>query len=508
MNSTSEVFHNRQQVTWSTLSSNMKILVEEMARAAKIPVALPNIDGKRSFFHAIQERHCNLEGSYNGDFWEPAINHLKSFEDWEFMLINNPPGYKEYLKSIGYDDDNARKQARVYENAHDIAQIILQHSDSFEWEKTCALQQMVCDMWNTFVESTEFCTTSHCLPPIAKWAVDEMGPWSLSQHCVKKEDRISLRGINHPVPIVSFPLHYSSKGILSWPVLAHEIAHTILETNSKAKIILSDAIKEGLEFDLSLYPKEIKDFWVEYWGSRLSEIGADVMAVLYMGPAAALSLIAYLKAHRGQVLSNEIILKDPHPADTLRGLLVAHAVSFLNISDPAKATWVNYLLHEVQKDFDKLDWELANICARRVAYIVMHTPIIDGKSLKDIKCWDNEDESLISYYLDGRNVQDELIHYRAPHIIASANLYLLMDVQLQDSNDVRIDRIFKQMINNLYEGCSAPLEEKNSYSITKVKKPKKKNKINPVEATAIGVGGLALVGIGILGFLAWRESRK
>ncbi|WP_042282605.1 hypothetical protein [Candidatus Protochlamydia sp. R18] len=265
MNSTPEVSQNRQQVPWDILSSNMEILVEEMSQAAKIRVALPKIDGKSSFFHAIQERHCNLEGSYNGDFWKPAINYLNNFEAREFTWINNPSSFVKHLNKIGRHDENARNRKRIYENAHNIAQIILQHSSSFEWKKTCALQQMVCDMWNTFVKSSEFCTTSHCLPPIAKWGDDKMGPWALSQHCVKKEDRISaVGGINHSVPIVSFPLHYSLKGILSWPVLAHEIAHTILETNPDAKEILSNAINESLKFALEAHSPEIRDRWADY----------------------------------------------------------------------------------------------------------------------------------------------------------------------------------------------------------------------------------------------------
>jgi hypothetical protein len=98
-----------------------------------------------------------------------------------------------------------------------------------------------------------------------------------------------------------------------------------------------------------------------------------------------------------------------------------------------------------------------------------------------------------------------------------------MNVQLQNSHDGRIDRIFEQMINHLYvEGqlqknyrdcLSCSLTQRNVYQycpapLTKVKKPKKKNKMDPVEAAAIGVGGLALVAIGIGGILLWNESRK
>ncbi|WP_042282603.1 hypothetical protein [Candidatus Protochlamydia sp. R18] len=228
------------------------------------------------------------------------------------------------------------------------------------------------------------------------------------------------------------------------------------------------------------------------------------MAVLYMGPAAAVSLIAFLRAHRKGQLSNKIESEDTHPADVLRGLLVAHAVSFLNISDSVKLNWANYLFQEVKKDYYSSGWEFANTCARQVAYTVMHTPIINGQSLEEIKCWDSEDENLVNYYLDVRNVQDELIHYKAPHIIASANLRLLEKMKLQDSNDRQINDIFNQMINNLYEegqlqkrnrNClDCPLSQRNVLQVcpapqTRVEEPKEKIKMDPVKVAAIGLGG-------------------
>ncbi|KIC74354.1 hypothetical protein [Candidatus Protochlamydia amoebophila] len=512
MNFTSAVFQDRLPVQWSTLSSNMKILVKELAETAKETVSLPSLKTKKAFFKAIQEKQRNLRNSYHNSFWGHAIRHLESFEDWEFTYLNNPFIYVEFLNSQRITHQAARTQLKIYETAHNIAQIILQHSSSFQWKKTCALQLMVCDMWNTFVASSSFCTASHCLPPIAKWAEDEIDHWALFKHSIKKERAISINGLEDSIPIVSFPLSYSSKGILSWLVLARETAHTILETNPKAKKILSNAIKKDIYQALEYYPEDIKKNWANYWGNRFSEIGADVMAILYMGPAAAIGLIAFLRSHRpDQTLSNNIDLNDSHLAGTLRGLLVAHAVSYLNISVFAKTCWVNYLLHEVEKNFDKTNWEFANICARQVAKTIMHTPISGNQSLKDIKCWSNEDENLVAYYLDGTSLNKEFIHYKAPHIIASANLHLLLKVQLHVSNDGRIGHIFNQMIDHLYKKgqaqttnrnclscsitqrdifpyCPAPAQEtSHSNPITKVKKIQAKNAIDPLIVVAIVV---------------------
>jgi len=75
-----------------------------------------------------------------------------------------------------------------------------------------------------------------------------------------------------------------------------------------------------------------------------------------MGPAAAFSLIGFLRAlgkkqGEGFKLSHEGYAGDEHPVDLARGFLVAYAVQSIPNSRPAKASqYTQQLIQEVEND--------------------------------------------------------------------------------------------------------------------------------------------------------------
>jgi hypothetical protein len=526
------------------LSINLYLLERDI-HAAEEPnqeIRLPEIPfAKSTLIRRVKELESNggLASDYSSHLWRPARKCLQSFRNNEFAAIRLPLKERvNYLRQKG--ERSPKKLAESYENAHVIAQVILQHGNNFEWEKTKALQQLACDMWNTFVQTSGVCPTGNCHPPVIVWGEGEDGPYALYDHDFKV-----VRLGEDAVPIISIPRGYLSKGVLGWTILGHESAHTILEQFPGALKEISRTINENI----SDYSEKLShDFRTRgglshFWSSRVSEIAADVLGILYMGPAAAIGLIASL---RGSEDDNHLSNRsgEEHPADTLRGLVAAYAVNRLDINPEVKRKWFNYLMKEVKKDFDSdevgMSWRTAKICAEIVADTVMDTSIIDGRSLKQIHCWGNDDERLVDYYLGEESNKDGNIPYQSPHIVAAAGISLLFKQSLLIGSSSKTQEIFNHMIQFLNQeadrrSClSCPLSQKEIYplnSTSYTSKPtysdenkscidpspksigsdENKPGIDPLMALGIGVGAVAigsLVVLALSGAFSGNKGRR
>ncbi len=452
-----------------SVSQNLQALTSDVQFASSYLLlweSLPEIpSNKKELVCKIDSMRCNLPGNYAHDFWTPAKEYLKNVSEIDLgYALLSPEELRRNYSHYGAAFLNRCAHIR------DIAQVILQHGTNFKWDETCALQQFACDMWRTFVSSSGYCSTSHCLAPLVKWGDAKSGPWAKSQHTVNS---IQLNG--NAVPIVSFPLEYSQQGVLAWIVLGHEMAHTILESGMQLSKPLSDAV-----WDYLADPRiKMSDKWANYWTDRVSEAAADVMSVLYMGPAAAIGLIAYLRSVRADnKLSHEG--SEEHPADILRGLVVAHVVKELNLTN--SQNWFNYLQKEIQKDFNErkigLSFEQASYQAKHVAHIIMNAPLVNGQSLQQIRCWNETDQEQEQALRRGDANLDESLSntrsFRTPHIVAAANLRLLLkeDLSSYDANQ-KISHVFQEMIQNMkqeaqrqkeQEGCASCPSQKRTYT--------------------------------------------
>lgn len=482
-------------------STNLSTLMRDVKQASHsgLPLTpLPAIpSSKRELAEKIESMRCNLPAAYAADFWGPAKDYLKGLKEIE---LNYASYSSEELQQMypSVDQSFLNRCARI----RDFAQVVLQHSTNFQWNETRALQQFACDMWNTFVTASGYCSTSHCLSPLVKWGDSKSGPWALSQHHLN-----SLQLNGNPVPIVSFPLEYSQSGILAWIVLGHEMAHTILESGMKLSEPLADAVWD----DLTSPSTKIKNKWAHYWTDRVSEASADVMSVLYMGPIAAIGLMIYLRSVRSDnKLANNIMGKD-HPADTLRVLVVAHVVKELGLQD--SEGWFKYLQKQVRRDFDSqkigLTFKEASYQASCVAKIIMTAPIVQGRSLMNIRCWNKTDEMHVQACMrDDVNLDSSLFdmrQFRTPHLVAAANLRLLVkeNLSLFDANQ-RISNVFQQMIQRMNKeaerqkelGCKfCPPTQKNTYAVC----PSSDDNSSADIGKALGIAAAIFLGVVIVG---------
>lgn len=500
-------FNGISSTNLSTVTHDVKQASHSWPPLLSLP-AIPS--SKRELAEKIESMRCNLPAAYAADFWGPAKEYLNGLQEIELTYARfSSEELKQKYPSC--DQNFLNRCARI----RDFTQVVLQHSTNFQWDETRALQQFACDMWNTFVTASGYCSTGHCLSPLVKWGDSKSGPWALSQHHLN-----SLQLNGNAVPIVSFPLEYSQKGILAWIVLGHEMSHTILESGMKLSKPLSDAVWDDLT---SPYTK-INDKWANYWTDRVSEAAADVMSVLYMGPVAAIGLMIYLRSMRSDnKLANNIEGKD-HPADTLRALVVAHVVKELGLQD--SDGWFDYLQKQIRRDFDSqkigLTFKKASYQASCVAKVIMTAPIVQGRSLMDIRCWNKTDEMHVRAYMrDGANLDQSLFdtrQFRTPHLVAAANLRLLLKENLSslDANQ-RISSVFQQMIQRMNQeaerqkelGCKfCPPTQKNTYTVCSSSDD---NSSDDMEKS-LGIAALIFLGIVVIGggvaILANNNSRK
>jgi hypothetical protein len=130
------------------------------------------------------------------------------------------------------------------------------------------------------------------------------------------------------------------------------------------------------------------------------------MGILNMGPAAAISLIAYFRGLRAAfsgmgTLSNVGRLDDPHPADILRGFLGASVVRLLGFEDAY--AWAEVIEKETMRDVTSI--RIGNVPvtvaqAKKSADVVAATialgrlTTLGNHALIDIQNWQNADEAI------------------------------------------------------------------------------------------------------------------
>ncbi len=438
---------------------------------------LPELD-KNDLLAREDEIKRNLVYRYSEPLWEPAKAFLRSHRN-----SGSPSGDTEDIVT-------------------DVFQAIYQHSYNFKWKKTLPLQQLVCDMWNTFVDTSRICTTTHCLPPIVKWGTEKQGSYAWSNHkiCAARQDS---------VPIISFSTKCMKTGFI-WPDMMHETAHTILESGRRLSPILTRAVRSELRriFDTrTLGGQAMVNYWTGGKGrekNKIEEVGADVMSVLYMGPLAAVGALAAFRDNPTGKLSSSRAVDAVHPASVLRIMILAIVVDELSIARKERKQWYNFLMDEVKKDYNdkslNMSWKNALKSVECVALTVMNTSVIDERSLRDIRCWNRIDERIVddlmselsrdlislrlrssapsstssssssgfsassssssgsssSLSIRERWEKDSLsVRFITPHIVAAANKHLLTTRKLTGQEDPFISNVYNWMFKKMQEESNA-----------------------------------------------------
>lgn len=258
-----------------------------------------------------------------------------------------------------------------------------------------------------------------CLPPLAVFLRSGMeGPLGFSSPIVHKM-------IGASADIVCLPSSYRDHPVL-WNLVAHEAAgHFWLNAvDGLLQELRQSVYALILDLTASLEP-DVREQSAAQWASWTEEAAADVVAVLNLGPAFALLLVAWLAAWRTQVGAAErngstpervaAARREPdrHPGDSLRihliwgaigamdGLGVHRRNHYRDVLKIIADTWL-----ERSDAATALDVGLAQSAGAHIAAAPLRA--LHGKSLHAHQRWTDADEESADAASDLARVQRAL----------------------------------------------------------------------------------------------------
>lgn len=269
-----------------------------------------------------------------------------------------------------------------------VTEAVLQRAEGFLPTQTWALQEVVSDLYDGFLSAEDrqwMKLPDDDVPaPLVHWTSRRVGARSIPSEM--------LRPLGVLAGVVSFPAGCARAGLLTWAALSHEACgHDVLSGDEGLLAELQQAVERQL--------------WshgygalAHGWSSRIREVAADVVGVLDLGPAAAVSAIGHL---RGMAWAStgapRLDLRAPdlaHPGSLLRGWLAAAVVEGLRFK--GAAPWASVLRREIWRDVaGEPDCRTALDAAALVAEIVAEQPrvALAGHSLSEIQNWSDDDEA-------------------------------------------------------------------------------------------------------------------
>ncbi len=331
----------------------------------------------------LAEASAALPEVYRRTFSEPLRRTLDEL---------GPAGFARVLAA----DPDREGAARLL---LDAAQAVLQHGERFQPRATAAFQEVVSDLYDGFLSAEARRGVKPpeggTIPPLIRWGSAADGPYTWAAPAT------SYVGVK--AGVVSLPVANASGGLLAWAAVAHETAgHDVVEADRGLEEELGRAGKE------SLVREKMGLALADYWGDRISESAADVLGVLNMGPAAAVSMIGYFRAMNAAfggsaTLRNVGRKEDPHPADIARAYLAAEAVRLLSFEGAGR--WADRLEAEAERDLGQIrlgDVQVTPAVAREsaasVARAIARTRLqaLEGRSLLEIQDWTDRDEAIVA----------------------------------------------------------------------------------------------------------------
>jgi hypothetical protein len=368
--------------------AGLRACVEDARVVACVPSDAPPAPQDFATLRArVGEASARLPDVYRRTFAEPLLRTLDEL---------GPAGFARVLAA----DPDRQGAARLL---LDAAQAVLQHGERFQARASAAFQEVVSDLYDGFLSAEARRGVKPpeggTVPPLVRWGSAEDGPYTWAAP--------ATASVGLQAGVVSLPAANASGGLLAWATVAHETAgHDVVEADRGLEDELGRAVKGALLRDkmgLAL---------ADYWGDRVSESSADVLGVLNMGPAAAISLIGYFRAMSAAfggpgTLRNVGRKDDPHPADIARAYLAAETVRLLSFEGAGR--WADRLEAEAERDLGRIrlgDVQVTPAVAREsaasVARAIARTRLqaLEGRSLLEIQDWTDRDEAIVAKLRD------------------------------------------------------------------------------------------------------------
>lgn len=358
--------------------------VEDARAAALVPSdGPPDPASFRALRSRLARASADLPAAYRDAVAAPLLRRLDAL---------GADGFAEVLAG----DPDRVGEARLL---LDAAQAVIQRGEGYEARATAAFQEVVSDLYEGFLSAEARRGVkppdAGVLPPLVRWGSSADGPYTWPA--------TATAGLGVGAGVVSLPAANASGGLLAWAALAHETAgHDVVDADRGLEAELGRAVRERLLAD------EMGPALADYWADRIGESAADVLGVLNMGPAAAVSLIGYFRALNAAwggpgTLRNVGSAEDPHPADIARAYLAAETVRLLSFEGAGR--WADRLEAEADRDLGRIRLGDVNVTAgvarasaAAVARAIAGTRLeaLEGRALREVQDWTDRDEAIVA----------------------------------------------------------------------------------------------------------------
>lgn len=360
----------------------------------------------------LETARNSLPPLYRDAFFLPFVEHLDKLGESGFTAI------------LTADVKREREAGLLF----DIAHVILQNAEGYNWIATDSFQEVVSDLYDGFLSSEDRRGISPpdrgTIPPLVKWGKPDSGPYTWPI------DATSI--FNLKAAIVNLPPSFAKSGLFAWAALGHETAgHDIIHADTNLHNQLSRAVQDALE------QEGFKNSLPSYWGRRIDETTSDILGILNMGPSVGLGLIGYFRgisvARGGKPKLRNTGGIGPHPAMILRGYLAASTIRLLSFEGAEE--WSNLVEEESKKDLETIELEGIKMksedairSAKIVAETISKTKLnsLENHSLLEIQNWRDHDQTIVKETLtpvfknpavSASDIPDDVY---AAHVVAAA----------------------------------------------------------------------------------------
>jgi len=205
---------------------------------------------------------------------------------------------------------------------------------------TEAFREVVSDLYQSFIQES----SEGALAPLPHWTEEDLTTCSFPN---------SDLGVD--ISLLNLPSRYATGTPIAWGYLCREVAgRDILKSYDGALKELKNRVHQAMNRNKLA---ALDPYWIQWFEEGV----ADILGVLNMGPAAAFSLIGFLRAQSDELrLSSICYVNDKHSIDLVRGYIVAETLKMI-MTEQQRAKYVDQVMEELErdaKDVSHLKWDV------------------------------------------------------------------------------------------------------------------------------------------------------
>ncbi|MBF5059543.1 leucine-rich repeat domain-containing protein [Candidatus Neptunochlamydia vexilliferae] len=174
----------------------------------------------------------------------------------------------------------------------------------------------------------------------------------------------------------------------SWIKLGTEVAlQKIFKSNRDLFNEISSEIDDVIDLKSKKIESSHREAFKMLWSGNKQKLVCDILGTLMLGPTTTMVLLSDFKSEPNRQKKSYLLLRVKISIKTLEQL---------NISQKEKETWKNKLHNEIDSFSLQPAFQEVIAASEFIAYYLLKTDLytLNGKALKEVICWDSQDEML------------------------------------------------------------------------------------------------------------------